>query len=112
MPIVDHLKITAILYFDYTLTIIDEIEYIWRQPWKLTTVFYVFCRYSLVANVLFFVLTQPDKTPEEVGPNIFLLLCWRISDQHAKLVTSAPVFGRCHCLNSDFGFGAGVMLGI
>jgi hypothetical protein len=93
MPIVDHLKITAILYFDYALTIIDEIEYIWRQPWKLTTLFYVFCRYSLVANVVYFVSIQPGKTTEEVSATIFLLGCWWISNQHAKLVTSPPLFG-------------------
>ncbi|KAJ3511736.1 hypothetical protein NMY22_g15556 [Coprinellus aureogranulatus] len=43
----------TILYYDYALTFLDEIEYIWSKPRKLTTLFYVFCRYSLIANPLY-----------------------------------------------------------
>ncbi|RXW20545.1 hypothetical protein EST38_g5305 [Candolleomyces aberdarensis] len=42
----------ALLYYDYLLTLPDEIEYIWKKPKKLSTVFYVCCRYYLVANLL------------------------------------------------------------
>ena len=43
----------ALLYYDYMLTFLDEVEYIWSQPRKLTTVFYVLCRYALIANPLY-----------------------------------------------------------
>ncbi|TEB22172.1 hypothetical protein FA13DRAFT_1741234 [Coprinellus micaceus] len=43
----------TLLYYDYMLTFLDEVEYIWSQPRKLTTLFYVFCRYALIANPLY-----------------------------------------------------------
>lgn len=45
----------AMLYYDYALTFLDEVEYIWSQPRKLSTLFYVFCRYSLIANPLYMI---------------------------------------------------------
>lgn len=38
----------------------DPVKYIWRRKFHLTTIPYIFCRYSLVANVLF-VLAQTHK---------------------------------------------------
>jgi len=43
----------AILYFDYLLTLKDEIAYIWFSRWRVSTILYFFCRYSLVANVVY-----------------------------------------------------------
>ncbi|KZV72530.1 hypothetical protein PENSPDRAFT_663670 [Peniophora sp. CONT] len=54
----------ALLYYDYILTFPSEIRYIWRipttWPWQgslrnsVSTALYFFCRYSLLANVLYF----------------------------------------------------------
>ncbi|KAF6747306.1 hypothetical protein DFP72DRAFT_611183 [Ephemerocybe angulata] len=44
----------TLLLYDYSLTLLDEIEYIWKNPWKWTTLLYAFCRYSLLANPIYF----------------------------------------------------------
>ncbi|KAH6913673.1 hypothetical protein BKA70DRAFT_1263707 [Coprinopsis sp. MPI-PUGE-AT-0042] len=43
----------AVLHYDYLLTLPDEIDYVWRSRWRLSTLFYTFCRYALVANFLY-----------------------------------------------------------
>ncbi|KAH6913668.1 hypothetical protein BKA70DRAFT_1263691 [Coprinopsis sp. MPI-PUGE-AT-0042] len=43
----------AIVYYDWILTLPDEITYVWRSRWRISTLFYIFCRYALVANVLY-----------------------------------------------------------
>ncbi|KAH6899352.1 hypothetical protein BKA70DRAFT_1406407 [Coprinopsis sp. MPI-PUGE-AT-0042] len=43
----------AVLHYDYLLTLPDEIDYVWRSRWRLSTLFYIFCRYALVANFLY-----------------------------------------------------------
>ncbi|KAH6891683.1 hypothetical protein BKA70DRAFT_1325852 [Coprinopsis sp. MPI-PUGE-AT-0042] len=52
----------AILYFDYTLTLKDEIAYIWMRRWRVSTILYFFCRYSLVANVIYLLAISEDFT--------------------------------------------------
>ncbi|TFK23568.1 hypothetical protein FA15DRAFT_594006, partial [Coprinopsis marcescibilis] len=43
----------VILYYDYFLTLPREVEHIWKNWKKMTTFFYVFCRYALVANTIY-----------------------------------------------------------
>ncbi|TFK21397.1 hypothetical protein FA15DRAFT_550686, partial [Coprinopsis marcescibilis] len=43
----------AVLYYDYLITLDDEIEFIWKQKFRISTIFYIFCRYGLVANILY-----------------------------------------------------------
>ncbi|EIW87460.1 hypothetical protein CONPUDRAFT_46339 [Coniophora puteana RWD-64-598 SS2] len=49
----------ALLYYDYILTFPLELEYIWRKKFMLSTVFYFFCRYGLLAN-LFYLLSMAN----------------------------------------------------
>lgn len=51
----------ALLYYDYNLTLIDEISLIWNKQYvrRFTTVLYILCRYALVSNVIY-VLTLGD----------------------------------------------------
>ncbi|TFK35542.1 hypothetical protein BDQ12DRAFT_668417 [Crucibulum laeve] len=53
----------ALVYYDYTLTFASEVKYVWQRKIKFMTILYVFCRYSLVANVIYAVaITSPlDK---------------------------------------------------
>ncbi|KAH6913678.1 hypothetical protein BKA70DRAFT_1526215 [Coprinopsis sp. MPI-PUGE-AT-0042] len=44
----------AMLYYDYLLTLQDEIHYVWRARWRLSTLFYIFCRYALLANLVYY----------------------------------------------------------
>ncbi|TFK24680.1 hypothetical protein FA15DRAFT_669253 [Coprinopsis marcescibilis] len=50
----------VLLYYDYILTLPAEVKYVWKTPeWtrpRMTTLFYIFCRYALVANLLYLVL--------------------------------------------------------
>ncbi|KAF7368121.1 hypothetical protein MSAN_00878400 [Mycena sanguinolenta] len=43
----------ALLYYDYALTFPREVQYIWKQKFRLSTALYIGCRYALVANVLY-----------------------------------------------------------
>ncbi|KAF6755345.1 hypothetical protein DFP72DRAFT_1008758 [Ephemerocybe angulata] len=43
----------ALIYYDWVLTFEREVKYIWRRPASIAMVLVVFCRYSLVANVVF-----------------------------------------------------------
>ncbi|KAG2011098.1 hypothetical protein CC2G_011249 [Coprinopsis cinerea AmutBmut pab1-1] len=56
----------TILYFDYLLTLPDEIKYIWLRKWRLSTLFYFFCRYALVANLLYLLSISEDYTGVEL----------------------------------------------
>ncbi|KAG2021364.1 hypothetical protein CC2G_006610 [Coprinopsis cinerea AmutBmut pab1-1] len=49
----------VILYYDYILTLPDEITYIWTLSRKTTTTLYAFCRYALIANLLHFLYKTP-----------------------------------------------------
>ncbi|EJD05288.1 uncharacterized protein FOMMEDRAFT_145799 [Fomitiporia mediterranea MF3/22] len=50
----------AFLYYDYALTFPAEVKYVWGKKFRFSTLLYVFCRYALVANVIF-VLAQTGK---------------------------------------------------
>ncbi|KAF5317669.1 hypothetical protein D9619_012516 [Psilocybe cf. subviscida] len=45
----------ALIYWDYALTLRDEIQYMWSSKgWlKLSKLLYILCRYSLLANVMY-----------------------------------------------------------
>lgn len=43
----------ALLYYDYALTFPLEVRYIWMAEIRFSTVLYVFCRYALVANLIY-----------------------------------------------------------
>ncbi|KAF8069929.1 hypothetical protein FPV67DRAFT_992986 [Lyophyllum atratum] len=43
----------ALLYYDYVLTFSMEVQYIWTKKFRISTVLYFCCRYSLVANVVY-----------------------------------------------------------
>jgi Family of unknown function (DUF6533) len=63
----------AVLYYDYMLTLKDEITYIWMRKWKLSTLFYFCCRYALLANLLYLLAISEDLTGLKVRqfPHIF-----------------------------------------
>ncbi|KAK7685440.1 hypothetical protein QCA50_011303 [Cerrena zonata] len=43
----------ALLFFDYALTFPLEVKYIWRYKYQHSLILYIFCRYALLANVLY-----------------------------------------------------------
>lgn len=43
----------ALLYYDYALTFPREVKYIWASRLRISTICYIFCRYALVANILY-----------------------------------------------------------
>ncbi|KAF9444716.1 hypothetical protein P691DRAFT_786315 [Macrolepiota fuliginosa MF-IS2] len=44
---------SALLYYDYCLTFTSEVELIWGQRFRLSTLLYFFCRYALISNVVY-----------------------------------------------------------
>ncbi|KAJ3816958.1 hypothetical protein F5880DRAFT_1618748 [Lentinula raphanica] len=67
-----NINFTALLYYDWALTFPDEVEYIWKAGITFPTILYAFCRYALLANV------------------IFSVTC----DDWKKFVSALSVFGR------------------
>ncbi|KIJ36469.1 hypothetical protein M422DRAFT_179429, partial [Sphaerobolus stellatus SS14] len=49
-----------LLYYDYFLTFGQEVRYIWKRKFGVTTLMYICCRYSLVANMIY-TLAITDK---------------------------------------------------
>jgi Family of unknown function (DUF6533) len=45
--------LAAVLYYDCALTFGMEVKYMWCQKFRISTVLYVFCRYGLVANIVY-----------------------------------------------------------
>ena len=45
--------LTALLYYDYALTFGMEVKYMWGRRFRISTMLYVWCRYGLVANVIY-----------------------------------------------------------
>lgn len=41
-----------------------EVKYVWRQRFRASTLLYIFCRYALVANVLFLLAIGNDLRQE------------------------------------------------
>jgi hypothetical protein len=68
-------SVSALLYYDYALTFPKEVEYIWKQKFRLSTALYIGCRYALLANVLY-LLAIENKLGHTVGS--IVLLCRRL----------------------------------
>lgn len=43
----------AFVYYDYILTFPDELQYMWKQRFRVSTLLYIMCRYAIIGNVLF-----------------------------------------------------------
>jgi len=67
----------ALLFYDYTLTLTDEIKYFWFKKFKISTALYIACRYAMVSNVLF-TLALANKFPH-LGCNNTYKLCAALS---------------------------------
>lgn len=82
----------ALLYWDYALTLRHEIKYLWsKKRWrKLSTVFYIFCRYALPANVLY-LLTVTGKLGSSCGNWYKFIGAISVLGRAAVLGTIAPV---------------------
>ncbi|KAJ3839420.1 hypothetical protein F5878DRAFT_660284 [Lentinula raphanica] len=73
-----NINFTALLYYDWALTFPDEVEYIWKAGMTFPTILYVFCRYALLANVMYLL-------------EISNLLGSRVSPSHLRLDTARAV---------------------
>ncbi|KAG1886275.1 hypothetical protein F4604DRAFT_71131 [Suillus subluteus] len=49
---------TAIIFYDYGLVFTREVELVWRQRWKLTTVLYIIARYLGLAIAIVQILGE------------------------------------------------------
>ncbi|KDQ23268.1 hypothetical protein PLEOSDRAFT_1024233, partial [Pleurotus ostreatus PC15] len=102
----------ALLFYDYALTFPSEVKYIWGSKMRLSTFLYIFCRYALVANVLY-LLAIANQLKQGVRPNLLpptqLLMypCISVSSTPAisvlhdgscdtwyKIIGALSVFGR------------------
>ncbi|THU84561.1 hypothetical protein K435DRAFT_822655 [Dendrothele bispora CBS 962.96] len=43
----------ALIFYDYALTLPMEVKYMWGAKYQNSVVLYIFCRYALLANVLY-----------------------------------------------------------
>ncbi|KAG7086151.1 hypothetical protein E1B28_002111 [Marasmius oreades] len=78
----------ALLFFDYALTFPMEVKYIWGSKFRLSTVLYIWCRYALVANVLYLLAIG-----NRLGNKLVVSLSLRC-DAWYKFVGALSVLGR------------------
>ncbi|KAF8991219.1 hypothetical protein BDQ17DRAFT_1370997, partial [Cyathus striatus] len=45
----------ALLYYDYSLTFNKEIQFIWNEKLRLSTVLYFLCRYAMISNIIYII---------------------------------------------------------
>ncbi|KAJ8689761.1 hypothetical protein PTI98_012628 [Pleurotus ostreatus] len=92
----------ALLFYDYALTFPSEVKYIWGSKMRLSTFLYIFCRYALVANVLY-LLAIANQLKQGVRPNLLsptqLLMYPSVlhdgsCDTWYKIIGALSVFGR------------------
>ncbi|KAJ8692107.1 hypothetical protein PTI98_009448 [Pleurotus ostreatus] len=87
----------ALLFYDYALTFPLEVKYIWGSKGRASTVLYIFCRYALVANVLYLLAIanrlkqgsvlffgSPDGLTEPPHPPVILTFTGRIYAIYAR----------------------------
>ncbi|KAG7444422.1 uncharacterized protein BT62DRAFT_952203 [Guyanagaster necrorhizus] len=72
----------ALIYYDYALTFPTEVKYVWGSKFRLSTVLYIFCRYALVANVLYLLAIA-----KKLGARVFC-------DTWYKIIGALSVLGR------------------
>ena len=65
------------LYWDYLLTLPDEIKYIWRKKFRFTTLLYMGCRFGLLSNTIY-LFALANKLPLVSGLSEILL---RVPDE-------------------------------
>ncbi|KAJ7626802.1 hypothetical protein FB45DRAFT_920115 [Roridomyces roridus] len=82
----------ALLYYDYVLTFPREVQYIWRQKFRLSTLLYIGCRYALVANVLY-LLAIANKLGQSVVSGA-LSVVGRLAIIIVFTLRSSAVFGK------------------
>ncbi|KIM62514.1 hypothetical protein SCLCIDRAFT_805086 [Scleroderma citrinum Foug A] len=61
----------TLLWYDYFLTIEDEVEYIWKSPWTAVKIIYLLKRYGILFGQTVFGIQVSGLYPEvwrEVGP--------------------------------------------
>ncbi|KAJ3760225.1 hypothetical protein EV360DRAFT_40256, partial [Lentinula raphanica] len=75
----------ALLYYDYSLTFAEEIEYIWGMRFSSSTLLYILCRYAMLANLLY-LLAHLDK----IGLRLNIVSC----DTWYKIIAVLGVLGR------------------
>ncbi|KAJ7669572.1 hypothetical protein B0H17DRAFT_207473 [Mycena rosella] len=73
----------ALLYYDFALTFPKEVQYMWKERFRLSTALYIGCRYALIANVLY-LLAVADK----LGSTVHRCDSWY------KIVGALSVLGR------------------
>ncbi|GLB39446.1 hypothetical protein LshimejAT787_0606080 [Lyophyllum shimeji] len=85
----------ALLYYDYALTFRMEVEYIWRQKFRFSSVLYVWCRYGLVANIIY-LLTIANKITLSVCLSLRALMTFTIvrCDAGYRISGAFSVLGR------------------
>lgn len=59
-PSLSRLKVLLGLFPPLATDLMSTVKYIWKRKFHLTTIPYIFCRYALVANVIY-VLAQMHK---------------------------------------------------
>ncbi|RXW11410.1 hypothetical protein EST38_g14445 [Candolleomyces aberdarensis] len=81
----------TLIYYDYLLTFPDEIQYIWKNPKRLSTFFYFCCRYYLIANLLWML----TKVSNGTLPGLRFVSCNTV----AKVSATCAVFGNIGVLS-------------
>lgn len=85
---------SALLFYDYALTFPSEVKYIWGSKMRLSTFLYIFCRYALVANVLYLLaianqLKQGVRRVRSLLPSCLHICCNSVSSAPAGYLSAS-----------------------
>jgi len=83
-----------------------EVQYIWSEKFRISTVLYVFCRYSLVANIVY-LLTIANKITNNCHAGYFVSSALSVAGRAAVVMVWAArtfaVFGKNRLILIFFG---------
>ncbi|KAJ7142757.1 hypothetical protein C8R44DRAFT_866060 [Mycena epipterygia] len=83
----------ALLYYDFALTFPKEVQYMWKQRFRLSTALYICCRYALIANVLY-LLAIADKLGSTNANAVAHFFLFPRCDVWYKIVGALSILGR------------------
>ncbi|KAL4067029.1 hypothetical protein V8B97DRAFT_999002 [Scleroderma yunnanense] len=93
------LAVTTLLFYEYFLTLDQEIEYIWKHRWKPSTALYLFVRYfgtlyNLTATVLMLIRRSNAVSQFLFGAEAWagFILWWAVQDTFAEHIVVTGLY--------------------
>ncbi|KIM61549.1 hypothetical protein SCLCIDRAFT_876821 [Scleroderma citrinum Foug A] len=91
--------VTVVLFYDFFLTLDQEIEHIWKHNWNLTSALYIFVRYfgtfiNLTGTVVMSVqsTTKVSQSFNEIQSWVEFIIVWAV-----QVILQMRLYALYHC---------------